>query len=62
MIDVKEDYSQLIADIKVELRRLGESLNSDRVRQWCHNAGYGSVHHLDKKGLTALKTVLQGTK
>lgn len=53
------DVSELLAQVKVELNRLGEKLSGDRVQQWCDRAGYLSWQHLDEKGLNALLNILK---
>jgi len=38
-----KDYSQLIAELTIELKRINESLKSDRVHTWLNKAGYESI-------------------
>lgn len=57
-----EDYSTLLAQIRVELRRVGENLNSDRVTKWCCRAGYNSLYDLDKQGLEGLLNAVKRIK
>lgn len=54
-----ETMLQLREEIKVELRRIGECRNGERVETWCNKAGYFSFETLDEEGLKALKNVLQ---
>ena len=57
-----EDYSTLLAQIRVELRRVGETLNSDRVTKWCCRTGYNSLYDLDKQGLEGLLNAVKRIK
>lgn len=63
MIDQKtgeiKDNSVIIAELRVELNRLGLGIKSDRVRAWCKRAGYENIHQLDTEGLLALLDVVR---
>jgi len=53
------DNSVIIAELKVELRRIKESINGDRVHNWCIKAGYRNIYSLDTEGLLALLTAVK---
>lgn len=57
-----EDYSNLLAILQIELKRVGETLNSDRVTKWCCRAGYNSLYDLDKQGLEGLLNAVKRIK
>lgn len=57
-----EDYSNIISEIKIELKEIGESIYGERVEKWCEKAGYKSVHHLDLKGLKGLLKAIRKIK
>ena len=53
------DHNTLLVEVKVELKRVGETRNSDRVQQWCEKAGYRDFSGLDEKGLQGLANALR---
>ena len=58
-IETVFDHSTLLVEIKVELKRVGESKTGDRVQQWCEKAGYRGFFDLDQKGLQGLANALR---
>lgn len=56
------DYSNLLAILQIELKRVGENLSSDRVSDWCRRAAYNSFHDLDQQGLEALLNAVKQIK
>lgn len=54
------DYTQLLVELQVELKRIGESLQGTRVKNWCERAGYQSIDQAPEYALlTLLKKVKQ---
>lgn len=49
-----KDYGQLIAELTIELKRINESLSSNRVHAWLKQAGYQSIQQSPKPVLEKL--------
>jgi len=49
-----KDYGQLIAELTIELKRINESLSSDRVHAWLNKAGYQSIQQTPQPVLEKL--------
>jgi len=57
--EIINDNSPIIAELKVELKRVGETLSGERVKQWCEKAGYLGIFYLDREGLLGLLTAVK---
>lgn len=47
-------YAQLIAELTIELKRINESLRSERVKAWLKKAGYHSIQQTPQPVLEKL--------
>jgi hypothetical protein len=54
-----KDYTQILVELQVELKRIGENLRGTRVKKWCQRAGYQSI---DQTPEEALEILLQKVK
>lgn len=53
------DYTQILVELQVELKRIGETLRGTRVKNWCERAGYQTI---DQAPEDALETLLKKVK
>jgi len=53
------DYTQILVELQVELKRIGETLRGTRVQNWCKRAGYQTI---DQAPTYALETLLKKVK